>query len=451
MKIIPKKIAIVGSGLVGSLLGIYLKKQGHTVHIFDRSVDTRTIDFSGRSINLALSNRGWKALEKIGLADDIKKIGIPMDKRAIHIGNEPVKFQKYGNDGEAIYALSRGVLNNKMIDLAEEHGVEFFFNHKIWDVTLQTATLHEGTTEKSEWNELEYDLVFGADGAFSRIRHKMQRQSLFNYSQEFIHTGYKELNIPAGENGTHLLNKNSLHIWPRGEYMLIALPNLDGSFTCTLFMPFEGKNSFDSLYDAKTVKAFFLKNFPDTEPLIPKLTSDFFENPTSYLVTMKCFPWTYKDKVCLIGDAAHAIVPFYGQGMNAGFEDITVLSELISMYQNDWKTIFETYQNMRKPNTDAIAELSFRNFQEMSSKTADNKFLLQKKIETWFANKHPNLWKPLYSRVTFSNEPYSEALQMGEIQNQMMQKVLQLPDIENNWESETTENYLIKLISEKNF
>lgn len=446
MSKVPKKIAIVGSGLVGSLLGIYLKKMGHTVHVFDRSVDTRTIDFSGRSINLALSNRGWKALKKIGLEEEIKKIGIPMDKRAIHIGNEPVKFQKYGNDGEAIYALSRGVLNNKMIDLAEDAGVEFFFNHKIWDITLQTATLHQGETEKSEWNELDYDIVFGADGAFSRVRHKMQRQSLFNYSQEFIPTGYKELNIPAGENGTYLLDKNSLHIWPRGEYMLIALPNLDGSFTCTLFMPFQGKNSFDSLYDAKKVEQFFLENFPDTAPLIPKLKQDFFNNPTSYLVTMKCFPWTYKDKVCLIGDAAHAIVPFYGQGMNSGFEDITVLTELMTLYQEDWKTIFETYQNLRKPNADAIAELSFRNFQEMSSKTADENFILQKKIETWFSNKHPNLWKPLYSRVTFSDEPYVEALQKGEAQNQLMQEVLKLPNIHNNWETPDVEEFIINLL-----
>jgi kynurenine 3-monooxygenase len=442
----PQKIAVVGSGLVGSLLAIYLRKEGHTVHIYDRSPDIRKIEFSGRSINLAMSTRGWNALDHVGIGTSIRNIALPMDKRAIHMVDN-LKFQNYGNEGEAIYSISRGLLNRKMIDLAEEAGAVFFFEQKIWDVTLNDATLHVGETERGIWEELKYDIVFGADGAFSRIRHRMQRQSMFNYSQEFLEIGYKELNIPANSDGTHKLDHSSFHIWPRGNYMLIALPNLDGSFTCTLFMPFEGDNSFEKLQTREDVNDFFVKNFPDSIEVIPNLTEDFFKNPTSTLVTMKCFPWTYKDKIALVGDSCHAIVPFYGQGMNAGFEDIAVLDSIIQKYGDDWQTIFEVYQQERKPNADAIAELSYRNFIEMSSKVADDNFLLQKKIEKHFSDKYPDKWIPLYSRVTFSNRPYSEALAIGDAQEAIMKQILQIPDIEAIWDSELVENKILELLS----
>lgn len=444
----PKKIAVVGAGLVGSLLAIYLKKAGHIVHVYDRSPDIRKIKFSGRSINLAMSNRGWKALEKIGIAEEIKKIGLPMEKRAIHMMNQSLNYQKYGKDGEAIYSLSRGVLNRKMIDLAEEVGVEFFFEHKVWDVSLSEATLHIGEDERGEWKDYKYDKVFGSDGAFSRVRHRMQRQSMFDYSQDFLEVGYKELNIPANEDGSHKLDNSSLHIWPRGNFMLIALPNLDGSFTCTLFMPFKGENSFEELDTNEKLVDFFAKYFPSTQDVIPNLVEDFFKNPKSYLVTMKCFPWTHNDTVALIGDACHAIVPFYGHGMNAGFEDITVLSELMEQYGDDWQTIFTEYENSRKPNTDAIAELSYRNFIEMSSKTADDKFQLQKQIEKWFSAKHPDKWTPLYSRVTFSHQPYAEALAEGDRQNEIMKEILEIENIEQIWETEPVEQQILQLLRE---
>jgi kynurenine 3-monooxygenase len=441
-----QKIAIVGSGLVGTLLAIYLKKIGHTVHVFDRSPDIRTVEFSGRSINLVMSNRGWKTLKDIGLDDEIKKIGIPVDKRGIHLQDGSYATQYYGNEGEAIYSLSRGILNRRMIDLAEDAGVEFFFSHNVWDISLSTATLHIGETERGEWTDLQYDKVFGADGAFSRVRHRMQRQSMFDYSQEFLEIGYKELHIPANPDGSHKIDKNSLHIWPRGEFMLMALANLDGSFTCTLFMPFKGENSFESLKDEKILLDFFAEFFPDTETVIPDLVRDFFKNPTSYLVMMKCFPWTYSDKVALIGDSSHAIVPFYGHGMNSGFEDITVLSEMIAQYGDDWETIFVEYQKSRKPNADAIAELSYRNFMEMSSKTADEKFLLQKKIEKWFSAKHPDKWMPLYSRVTFSLQPYAEALAIGDYQNKIMEEILAIENIDEIWDTEPIEQAILELL-----
>jgi len=445
-----KNIAIVGSGLVGTLLAIYLKKAGHKVCVYDRNPDIRTIEFSGRSINLAISNRGWKALSQIEIADQIKQIAVPMEKRAIHTGKNKVNFQYYGKENEAIYSVSRGVLNRKMIDIAEGFGVDFLFEQKIWDVTLATATLHIGQTEKGAWKDKQYDIIFGADGAFSRIRHRMQRQSMYNYSQEFLPIGYKELNIPSDTNGNFIMDKNSLHIWPRGKYMLSALPNLDGSFNAILFMPLEGENSFEKLQTKKDVLRFFKENFPDTINVMPKLVDDFFKNPTSYLITTKCFPWTYKDRVALIGDASHAIVPFYGHGMNAGFEDVTVLNQMMQKYQNDWEVIFKKYQEERKPNTDAIAELSYRNFVEMSSDTADDNFLLRKEIEKSFSDKYPDLWQPLYRMVTFSEDlTYSKALEIGDKQKNIMDKIMKINKIEEKWDSKAVENKIIELLSEK--
>ncbi|MDX1761990.1 MAG: NAD(P)/FAD-dependent oxidoreductase [Christiangramia sp.] len=441
-----KDVAIVGSGLVGSLLAIFLRKQGHKVTVFDRRPDVRKVQFSGRSINLAMSNRGWNALREAGIEDDIRKLALPLDKRAMHVEGQPVYFQKYGDEGEAIYSISRGVLNRKMIDLAEAAGAKFRFEEKIWDVNMREARLYTGDSEKGPWQEYQFDLIFGADGAFSRVRHKMQRQSRFNYSQHFIDVGYKELTIPANEDGSHKLDNTSFHIWPRGNFMLIAMPNLNGTFTCTLFMPFEGEVSFESIVTEQQADNFFENYFPDIKDEISNLKKDFFSNPTSAMVTIKCFPWSYYDKITLVGDSAHAIVPFYGQGMNAGFEDISVLNSKMEKYGNDWQKIFEEYQTERKPNADAIAELSYRNFIEMSSKTADPMFLLRKKIEKKFADEHPELWTPLYSRVTFSDKAYSEALKVGDYQRSIMDEVMQMPGIEEKWESKEVQDKIISLI-----
>ncbi|HDZ03745.1 hypothetical protein LCGC14_0286660 [marine sediment metagenome] len=441
-----KNIAIIGSGLVGSLLAIYLKRHGHHITVFDRRPDIRNIEFSGRSINLAMSNRGWNALRAVGIEEEIKKIAIPLDKRAMHVIGKPEYHQKYGKDGEAIWSISRGVLNKLMIDLAEKNGVEFRFEEKVWDIDLPGAKVFTGDSERGEWTEYPFDLVFGCDGAFSRVRHKMQRRSRFDYSQDFIDVGYKELTIPANEDGSHKLDKHSFHIWPRGKFMFIAMPNLDGSFTCTLFMPFEGDVSFDSIKTKKDAVHFFNTYFPNVKDEIENLTEDFFKNPTSALVTMKCYPWTYWDKVALVGDSAHAVVPFYGQGMNAGFEDIFVLDEIIQRYGDDWGRIFSTYQEERKPNADAIAELSYRNFIEMSSKTADANFLLQKKIEKHFSAKNPEKWVPAYSRVTFSNRPYAEALAEGDAQEDIMKEIMNIPNIAEKWDSEEVEKMMLKLI-----
>jgi len=445
-----KNIAIVGSGLVGSLLAIYLRKRNHTVTVFDRRPDIRKVKFSGRSINLAMSVRGWKTLDKVGIGAPIRELAIAMDKRAIHLNGQPEYYQQYGKDNESIYSISRGVLNRKMIDLAEDAGVIFKFNEKVWDINLPEAKIYTGESEKSEWKEYDYDLIFGCDGAFSRVRHKMQRRSRFDYSQDFLDAGYKELSIPANEDGTHKIDKHSLHIWPRGKFMLIALPNLDGSFTCTLFMPHEGVNSFEELITEEQVLQFWKEHFPDTIELMPTLLDDFKNNPTSALVTMKCYPWTYWDKVALVGDSAHAIVPFYGQGMNAGFEDISVLDDIIESHQGEnWQEIFEEFQKSRKPNADAIAELSYRNFIEMSSKTADPMFIFRKKIEKRFSEKYPDKWIPLYTRVTFSHRPYAEALAIGDHQASIMDEIMKLDNIQNIWDTDEIEQLILDKLSVK--
>jgi kynurenine 3-monooxygenase len=442
----PKNIAIVGSGLVGALLAIYLRKAGHKVTVFDRRPDIRTVEFSGRSINLAMSDRGWKALAGAGIEPEVRKLAIPLYKRAMHVIGQSLYYQHYGKEGEAIWSISRGVLNRKMIDLAEAAGAVFRFEEKVWDVDLPTAQLFTGDTEKGAWKAYQYDHIFGCDGAFSRIRHKMQRRSRFDYSQDFIDVGYKELTIPPNPDGSHKLDRHSFHIWPRGRFMFIAMPNLDGSFTCTLFMPFEGEVSFEKLDTKEATRDFFTQYFPSVMQDIENLCEDFFRNPTSALVTIKCYPWTYWDKVALVGDSAHAVVPFFGQGMNAGFEDITVLASLMETHGDDWEAIFTHYQEQRKPNADAIAELSYRNFMEMSTKTADPEFLLQKKIERHFSEQYPGKWIPAYSRVTFSDRPYVEALEVGERQEAIMKEVMKMPDLENRWDRPEVTARILELL-----
>jgi kynurenine 3-monooxygenase len=452
-----KEITIIGAGLVGSLLSIYLVKRGYKVKIYERRSDMRKEKvLAGRSINLALSDRGIKALEEIGIMEDVKKIAIPMHGRYIHNADGSHAYQAYGNEGQFINSVSRGELNKKLMTLAEENGVEIFFNEKCENIDwkkneinfLNGANLEstEGGTSSSTFN---FQLLFGSDGAFSaaRLTHQLQSDR-FEYSQHYIEAGYKELTIPAGENCTFQIEKNALHIWPRGNYMLIALPNMDGSFTCTLFFPFEGEPSFASLTTKEKVKAFFLKTFPDTVPLIPTLEDDFFNNPTASLVTVKCFPWVRDDKFALIGDAAHAIVPFFGQGMNCGFEDCLVLNSLIDKHNENWEFILQEYQQLRKPDADAIAELALNNFIEMRDKVGDAKFLLQKKIETNFSKKYPDKWIPAYSQVTFSPHiRYSDALKNSIKQEEIMKQVMSMPNIEDLWESNVVEEKMLALLS----
>ena len=445
-----KNVNVIGAGLVGSLLSIYLAKKGYQVNIFERRSDMRKIKMSaGRSINLALSDRGWRGLEGIGIADDIRKIAIPMYGRYIHNRDGSSAYQPYGKKEQAIYSVSRAEINMKLMDLAERAAnVKIHFNERCTNVDRNKMEASFVNEESKQTSTVKSDLIFGADGAFAASRLNMQLSSdRFEYNQHYISAGYKELIIPPGENGKFLMEKNALHIWPRGSFMMIALPNPDGNFTCTLFLPFEGEKSFDKLKTREDVKRFFEEEFSDAVPLMPTLLDDFFNNPTSSLVTVKCFPWVFDNKVALIGDAAHAIVPFFGQGMNCGFEDCVVLNELIEKHKEDWSKILPEYQLLRKPDGDAIADLAIANFIEMRDKTADPKFLLQKKIEARFSEKYPDKWIPLYSMVTYSPHiRYSTALKEGIRQEAIMQKVMAMPDIEKKWDSEEVEKEILKHI-----
>ncbi len=445
-----KEIVIIGAGLVGSLLSIYLSKRGYKVKIFERRGDMRKEDLiAGRSINLALSDRGIKALEEVGLMEEIRKICIPMHGRFLHNADGSTAYQPYGKEGQYINSVSRGELNCKLMDLAEQHSVELIFNQKCDSIDWDKNDIHFENSQTHQQSTINYQLAFGSDGAYaaSRLTHQLQHNR-FQYNQYYIDFGYKELTIPAGENDTFLLDKNALHIWPRGNYMLIALPNMDGSFTCTLFFPFDGEISFAALDTHEKVKSFFENTFSDVVKIMPTLTEDFFNNPTASLVTVKCFPWIREDKFALIGDAAHAMVPFFGQGMNCGFEDCSVLNSLIDKHNENWEIILGEYQTLRKQDGDAICDLALNNFVEMRDKVADPQFLLQKKIEAVFSKKYPNKWIPLYSQVTFSPQiRYSEALISGQKQEAIMQQIMSIPDIENKWQDDSIERMMLEKLN----
>ncbi len=443
-----KKITVIGAGLVGSLLSIYLSRRGYKVTVFERRPDMRkNLISAGKSINLALSDRGWKGLEGVGIAGEIRKIAIPMKGRMIHNLSGSITFQPYGKESQAIYSVSRGGLNCRLMDLAEQNGAEILFDERCSRIDMQSATAYfENTVTKKEI-AFPGSRIFGADGAFSAARLQMQLSTdRFSYSQSYLEHGYKELSIPP-VNGKFAMEEHALHIWPRGHFMLIALPNLDKSFTCTLFFPFEGAKSFATLDTPGKMLEFFRATFPDAVPLMPTLEQDYFRNPASSLVTVKCFPWTYGEKMALIGDAAHAIVPFFGQGMNCGFEDCVVLDSLMDEHGEDWNRVFRDYENLRKPDGDAIAELAVGNFTEMRDKVADPFFLLRKKIEARFSEKHPGKWIPLYTMVTYSPDiRYSVALKEGQRQDAVMHRIMAMPGIEKRWDSEEVEKVMLGML-----
>lgn len=426
-------VAIIGAGLVGSLLSIYLRKRGYNVTVFERRPDMRVKGFEGgRSINLALSNRGIRALEEIGLAEPLKKVAIPMHGRVMHDRKGNLSFQPYGKQGQYINSVSRSGLNVVLMDEAEKLGVKFEFNSRISTIDLEKTRVV--FSAQSTVDHTQFDLIIGADGAFSAVRGALQFTDRFDYSQDYIAHGYKELNIPAGANGSFQIEKNALHIWPRESFMMIALPNPDGSFTCTLFFPFDGKVSFDALKSREAVQKFFEETFPDALTMMPTMLEDFMSNPTSSLVTVKCSPWV-RNNTLVIGDAAHAIVPFFGQGMNAGFEDCRILNELLTKHDDDWKKVLPEFQENRKPDTDAIAQLALDNFIEMRDLVGEPSFLLRKKIEAKLHELFPEKWIPLYSMVTFYDSTrYSDAYRIGQLQKNVMDEVMLTPNLETTWQ-----------------
>jgi len=443
-----EKIGIVGSGLVGSLQAILMAKKGYDVTVFENRPDLRKAKLiAGKSINLALSDRGWKALKAAGIDGDIKDIAIPMYKRCMHAVDGTLSYQQYGKDDQAIYSVPRGGLNQKLMNLADKYpSIKYNFNRKCKDVELDSNTLifENGITKEEERHA--FDRIFATDGAFSAVRFRMQKSPMFDYSQKYLDHGYKELVIPANEDGSHKLDKNCLHIWPRGEFMMIALANLDGSFTCTLFFPMFGEKSFDTINTKEKVSEFFQETFADTIPLMPTLLDDYMNNPTSSLVMVRCSPWNYEDKILLLGDSAHATVPFYGQGMNCGFEDCTFFDEMLDAANGNWNGLLSEYSKERVKDGNAIIDLSLRNYIEMRDLTGSKDFLLRKKIEGKFSSIYPEKWIPLYSQVTFSHIRYNEVFQNGIDQDAIMEEVMRIENIEENWDNQEVMDKMLSLV-----
>jgi kynurenine 3-monooxygenase len=430
------KFVLIGSGLAGGLLAAYLGRRGYEVDLYERRADPREGNIiGGRSINLAISTRGIHALEEIGIADEALQHAIPMRGRMIHPAGAGARtiFSPYDVDPKkCINSIGRAALNTTVIEAAQRYpNVRVHFNHKCTDVDLDSATAHLETSpvaagvspanSENEIIEARGDAVIGVDGAFSAVRKSMQlRIGNFQYDESYLAHGYKELTIPPGPGGSWRMEKNALHIWPRKSFMMIALPNPDGSFTCTLFWEFEGPRSFATTQSDDDVHRFFDEEFPDAVPLMPTLLEDFRQNPTGSLVTIRCAPWYYRDKVCLLGDAAHAVVPFYGQGMNAAFEDCVVLDECLQKFPDDREHAFAEYFFRRKENADALADLAIGNFIEMRDKTASKTFRAKKKLDHLLEAALPGIYLPLYTMVTFTRIPYSTAARRARVQDRIV-------------------------------
>ena len=420
------KFVLIGSGLAGGLLAAYLGRRGYDVDLYERRADPREGNMvGGRSINLALSTRGIQALEQIGIADEVLKHAIPMRGRMIHPARagDRIIFAPYDIDpNKHINSIGRAALNTTVIEAARGYpNVRVHFNHKCIGVDIDSATARLFNTSTNQPLSASADSIIGVDGAFSAVRQSMQLEiDNFQYDESYLAHGYKELTIPPGPNGSWQMEKNALHIWPRKSFMMIALPNPDGSFTCTLFWEFEGPRSFATTKTDDDIRRFFEEEFPDAVPLMPNLLDDFRNNPTGSLVTIRCAPWFYKDRVALVGDAAHAVVPFYGQGMNAAFEDCVVLDECLEKFPHDRHRAFAEYFERRKVNADALADLALENFIEMRDKTASRAFRAKKKLDHFLEAALPGIYLPLYTMVTFTRIPYAEAARRAQLQDRII-------------------------------
>ena len=447
-----ENILIIGAGLCGSLLALRLAQRGYNVNVYESRPDLRVTDISaGRSINLALSDRGFKALRLAGVEGKARAICIPMKGRLIHdIEGNTFASNYSGRDNEYINSISRGDLNGMLLTEADQFdNLSIHFNKECTNIDLDTNTVFFKDTTNNEEFSITSDVIFGTDGAGSELRKSyfLQRKFLFSFSQNFLTHGYKELEIPASADGDHQISKDYLHIWPRGDYMLIALANLDGSFTVTLFLGHEeGAYHFKGLDTEAKIKAFFQEQFPDALALIPNIAEEFANNPTGALGTIKCSPWYYKGHTLILGDAAHAVVPFYGQGMNASFEDVAVLDGIIDEHEGDWETIFKTYQSVRKANADAIGDLAEENYYEMRDHVANPIFKKKRQLEMQLEKQFPNAYFSKYSMVTFNEDiGYHEAMTKGRAQDKAILNMI----ADNAIDLEGDLNDLLKKVQEK--
>lgn len=422
-----KNVLVIGAGPAGSLLAIFLAQRGFGVDVYERRPDMRKVAIpAGRSINLALAERGIQPLRRAGVFSEVEKLLIPMRGRMLHTMGGDLTLQPYGQrEDEVIHSVSRSGLNALLMDAAERnHNVRIHFNQRCIDADFDKAEVTFRNDGDGSERTLPMSPCIAADGAFSVVRESMQALPGFTATEEVLGHSYKELTLPPNARGGHQIETNALHIWPRGGFMLIALPNLDGSFTVTLFLPTEGEQGFASLHDSDSLQAFFGATFPDAHALIPDLDRDFFANPTGSLMTVRCFPWHVAGTAALIGDAAHAVVPFHGQGMNCAFEDCAEFDECLDACGSDWQETFRTYDSRRKPNADAIADMALENYVEMRDQVRDTGFVLKKEIAWQLERRYPNRFIPRYSMVMFHHEiPYAEAKRRGAIQSQILDEL----------------------------
>jgi len=428
-----EKILIVGAGLCGSMLALRMAQRGYQVVVYESRSDLRKSDISaGRSINLALSNRGLKALRMAGVEEKARELCIPMKGRLMHDAASNTFESNYsGRQGEFINSISRGDLNGLLLTEAEKYSnVKIHFNTRCLEIDIETKIASFQSIDSEKQFTVQADVIFGTDGAGSSLRKSYEKQfPEFSVTQDFLTHGYKELEIPADINGNHIISKEHLHIWPRGDYMLIALPNMDGSFTVTLFLSYsEGLYNFDNLVTEEKIIEFFKKDFPDALSLIPDVLKEFENNPTGKLGTIKCYPWSYKGNTLLLGDSSHAIVPFYGQGMNASFEDVYVFDNVLNQFEGDWLTVFSEFQKQRKIDTDAIADLAIDNYYEMRDHVANPLFKEKRIVEMNLEKYFPTEYFSKYSLVTFNEYiGYHEAMTKGRAQDKVLLKMAENP------------------------
>lgn len=426
-----RKIIVVGAGLVGSLLSVFLAKKGYHVDAYDRMPDARQTEVSsGRSINLTLCDRGLRVLDEVGVGAAVRAASVPVYGRLIHDLEGRLTFQPYGNYREAIYSIARSELNKILLDHAERRfGVSFHFGERCRRVDLDAAAIETENVRSGVVTRHTAQRVFGTDGAYSAVRLQMQKKLRLNFSQQYWEQGYRELGVPPEATGGWAAEKNVIHIWPRGSYMLIGFPNLNGSFTCSLHLPFEGPLSFASIKTVDELRGFFAHSFPDAVAYLPALSDEFFTHPANPMITIKCSPWSYRGKVALVGDAAHSIFPSYGQGANAGFEDCAALADCMAQYGDDWETLLREFEARRRPNTDAIADLCVEHFIELRDLVGTPDFILRKEIERRLNQAHPTRYKDLYSMITFTCMPYTEALRRNLRQRAIVDQIMAVEDV----------------------
>ncbi len=424
------EITLVGAGLAGSLLAIFLARRGYRVRLLERRLDPRKASTgaptsAGRSINLALANRGITALEEVGVMESVRPELIPMAGRMLHDEEGRLRLIPYGNKPhEVIYSVSRAGLNALLLSAAESTGrVSIRFGATVCGVDFADRQVRFLAGNDPEPQSTPYDVLIGTDGSASAVRAAILDRTGGRLDEDPLGHGYKELSIPPAEGGGFRMDKNALHIWPRGEYMLIALPNVDGSFTVTLFLPNQGEESFQVLTTPEAVHALFERRFADAIPLMPRLAEDFFGNPTGHLETIRCEPWSFEDHALVLGDAAHAIVPFHGQGMNAAFEDCNAFDQCLTDPDRPWNEIFTEFERRRRPNTDAIADMALENYVEMRSTVREPKFQLKKDLSFRLEERHPGRFIPRYSMVMFHTIPYAEAKLRGAIQEEILDEL----------------------------